>query len=466
MMSKILGTLLTPLAIPVAIAQQDLSNLPNYDQWLQQANDIKKYWVHPDALGNPLGLFPTWRSNDGTLRFEKADAATSAQENADDPKNFDFTRMISRQTFAYGALFNLTGDPKLLEYHKLGVKFLMEQALDPRGGFHSRFYHNGVAITNDQRQRTAQDLAYAMVGLAMNAYLTGNREIIDTVIKQQQYIYQNYYDPKLKLLKWTLEDSSQEKADQLELVAQLDQLNAYMILLWPQIPARQQKQWAKTIRLTIDAINQHFYNAPDNSFYGCIQDDSCRDPVQGKHLDYGHRVKTFWMEYLAALRLNDQQLIDFARQGMYQTLTQALQPTGKNWYQSSQQEDASWWVYAELDQSALTLALSQQFQIPNTFHILLTKYTDKKYGEWKFGQKTHLWRSGFHSTEHTLIGTILSSALQGGTEPVRLYFAPADAQQMIYRPYLYKGDVDAVENLDKGITKVTFKNIGLPDPVK
>ena len=211
---------------------QGIENLPSAEQWKEHISLLEKYWVHPDALGNPAGYFPTWRCNDGSLRHADSPCSDEADVPGWMKKNmaYDYTRMISRQTFAYGALFNLTGDPKLMEYHLAGVRFLMNRASDPQGGFYSRFSGGKTLEEDDPGCRTAQDLSYALAGLAMNAYLTGDSKIIDTVIKTKRYIYGNYYDRKNGILRWVLKDTCDERASQQELVAQLDQINAYLLL--------------------------------------------------------------------------------------------------------------------------------------------------------------------------------------------------------------------------------------------
>jgi hypothetical protein len=163
------------------------------------------------------------------------------------------------------------------------------------------------------------------------------------------------------------------------------------------------------------------------------------------------------MEYLIAIGLNDDRLKRFAKNGMKETLYLALQKDQKNWFQSQKGDDAQWWVFAELDQAALTLALTDDFPIPQTLKTILGKYTDRKNGELKFGTKTHLWRNGFHSTEHALIGSVLSEILRNGNSGsgTVLYFAPAEPEKMIYTPYLFGGDVG-------GIAEVHFSNVTLP----
>ena len=465
MNSKKPFTVLSPAAEKLSAAESTLKyeNIPGRNEWREHAETIKKFWIHPDAIGNPPGFFPTWRLNDGSIR-KPGDMEFYGGDNIPgwvlDGLNYDYTRMISRQTFAYGALFNLTGDPRLLDYHRLGVKFLLEHARDPEGGFVTKF-RNGKPVTEDRLHRTSQDQAYALLGLSMNSYLTGNAEIIDIICSGRKFIYDNYYDPKQNMIRWTLEDGDGEKADQQDLVAHLDQINSYLQLTWRLVPENMRQLWTDTIKLTIDGMNSRFYSAEKNTFTGCLNPSEGVDPKN----DYGHKVKTFWLEYLCALSLGDGKLAEFAAKGMQETLCLALKPDGRGWYQSESGDDARWWVYAELDQSALTLALTGHFFVPETLRTLMNEHTDREYGEWKFGLKTHMWRNGFHSTEHTLIGTILSDAMRdGGKADTVLYFAPEDPASMLYTPYTYGGSVTDVRLKEK-IAEVHFSDIGLPEKV-
>ena len=473
----------------------NIQRIPSKEEWRNQVHYIEKFWLHPDALGKmDPGEFPTWRCNNGNAVDGKECRIESLPKWVNGAQDENYVRMISRQTFAYGALFNLTGNPEHLIRHQAGVNFLMNKAKDPEGGFYSIF-KDGTPVKNPRLSRTAQDMAYAVIGLSMNAYLTGDPEVLKTVAEARSYIYNTYYDDKQDLLLWVVKDSKEELRSQLELVAQLDQLNAYLLLTWRLVPEADRKQWTNTITHTVTMINRNFYDADKGIFIGSKNNP---DTVN-RHMDYGHRTKSFWLEYLVALGLDNQELKNFARDGMKRTLTAALQPSQKNWYEINHDWDASWWVYAELDQSALTLALTDDFIIPDTFRPLFDKYTDKEFGEWKFGHKAHFWRSGYHSTEHALIGTILSDALRSkfcstaecrSENETALYFAPLHPESMHYSPYLYSGDITGVQdeasantaliNILNGnpvfkdvitfpkknrIVRVTFNNVGLPKKV-
>lgn len=389
----------------------------------------------------------------------------------------DFVRMQARQTFAYGVLFNLTGDEQALKLHKAGVDFLLKNARDPEGGFYS-LMKQGKPLTADDHalpvkrlQRTSQDLSYALVGLAMNAYLTHDPKVIKVIMDSEKYIYDTYFDEKADLMRWCLEDSKSDKTTQKELVALLDQINAYMVLTLRLIPQDDKKAFVADLDKTVDSINNHFYNKDRNRFFGCIDNKSCFDLKKGRHLDNGHTVKAFWMEYLVACMTGNEKLKEFAKHGMLTTLQSAQTDEHTNWYGDLLKKDASWWEYAELDQSALTLALTGDYELQDTLRPWVNDYVDRQYGELNhFGLKTFFWRNGFHSTEHALIGTILSNAIRANAcsddkcraeNRVKLYFAPVNSDDTIFTPYLYSGKIVSVKDREN-VKEVTFENIALP----
>ncbi|MGN0916336.1 MAG: hypothetical protein ACI4NE_08300 [Succinivibrio sp.] len=112
--------------------------------------------------------------------------------------------------------------------------------------------------------------------------------------------------------------------------------------------------------------------------------------------------------------------------------------------------------------------------MPDTLNQWVNNFTDKEYGEMKnWGLKTWFWRNGFHSTEHALIGTIVSNAIRAkncSTDKCRkenettLHFAPVDAEDTNFTPYYFSGDIAKVER-DGDTTTVTFSNVDLPKKV-
>ncbi len=513
-------------ALPISPALSSSSALPTSAAWLEHVELLARFWMHPDAFGDPPGLFPTWRRDDGT-RIREDDPQEELPEAGrilwrKHYDGCDYTRMMSRQTFAYGALFNLTGRREFLDHHLEGVAFLREHARDPKGGFFTRF-RQGQPVPEDPAARTSQDLAYALVGLAMNAYLTGDPATLEVIRETSDLLFQNYWIPGFGScpgydafrdhgtapepsspsphpcpphvpgdyprgwLSWTAGDDPGSPRPRAELVSQLDQINAYMLLSWRLLPREHRQVWEQRLRSLLDAMLTLFYRPEGNTFRDCPQGRSERIGAGKDVLDHGHRVKSFWMILLAALGLAAPDLAAFARKGMAQTLSEALQPGGRKWFQSVLGGDADWWIYAELDQAALTLALEDGRPVPLTVRTLLEEHTDRRFGEWLLGTKTHFWRNGFHSTEHTLVGILISEALRcrdtqpGSPQPAAwkevpwlardregricpaLYFAPVPGSRMNFTPYVFGGETDHTEKTsDPEILQAVFRKITLP----
>ena len=96
------------------------------------SRDLAPFWLRPEALGSPVGAFPTFRCDDGTLvdpdlpcgELLIAGPWVSSQLGK------EFTRMRSRQTFFYGVAFHLTGEERYLALAKAGVDQIRAHALD------------------------------------------------------------------------------------------------------------------------------------------------------------------------------------------------------------------------------------------------------------------------------------------------------------------------------------------------
>lgn len=100
------------------------------------------------------------------------------------------------------------------------------------------------------------------------------------------------------------------------------------------------KAFVADLDKTVDSINNHFYNKDRNRFFGCIDNKSCFDLKKGRHLDNGHTVKAFWMEYLVACMTGNEKLKEFAKHGMLTTLHSAQTDEHTNWYGDLLKKDA------------------------------------------------------------------------------------------------------------------------------
>ena len=459
-------------AIAPVFAQEGagLPPLPTGEAWLEHANTgLAPYWMMASAKGNPLGNFPTFRCDDGTL----PDTAKPCQELDQGwiRSHFgrDYTRMKSRQVYAYGVLYHLTGNSEALKLAKAGVDYLLADLRDQQHGGMVSFREKGKPGLKWQ-QRTSQDQAYAIVGLAFYYYLTRDPKVEQALIEQQAFIFDQYRDKTTNQLLWVIEDGDEQYRSQQELVAQLDQINAYLLLVTPLLPESDQKKWRKDLYWLTEQMLAQFHSAEEQRFYGAIHHQAVKMP-DARHNDYGHTIKAYWMTYLVGRYMKQPEWELLGRQGMEVTLERAAYgmqteqarpflsealyskwkslpviPTwrsGKyNWYISS-------WQWAELDQAALTLNMlepgSRNQQLFYTLNTYLDVWVDHQYGGVGLNPKSTKqfhWGNGYHQFEHALVGYLGSQAWHN--KPARLYYALPEGLGTNLQPYYFHGKVKKV----------------------
>src|SRR5512134_1840687 len=194
--------------------------------------DLVPFWTQPAALGDPVGEFPTFRCHDGRAW----DAAAPCPELAEAPEwiraalGREYTRMRSRQTYFYGVAFHLLGDERYLELARAGALRIAAR-VDDEGSVPS--WLEAGRPEPAAGERTTQDLAYAQLGLAMYWYLTRDPAVLDALVRVERHVFETYWRDDWGMLAWTREGP--ESGHQ-ELVAQLDQVNAYLLLVSPLLP--------------------------------------------------------------------------------------------------------------------------------------------------------------------------------------------------------------------------------------
>ncbi|WP_373959953.1 N-acylglucosamine 2-epimerase [Vibrio gigantis] len=457
--------------------------LPTGEDWINHASEgLAPYWLIPSAQGEPIGNFPTFRCDDGTL-LDVTNVCPELNRGWITPHfGKEFTRMKSRQTYAYGVLYHLTGDKQALALAKQGAYYLVEHLEDEQNGGFISFTKDGKAGLEWQ-QRTSQDQAYALVGLAMYNYLTQDKKVEQALIAQQAFIFDKYRLNDNSGLAWVLADGEDGSAKQRELVAQLDQINGYMLLIAPLLSEPTKSKWLDDLDWLTQAMIDRYHSQDEQRFYGAIHSKAAMMP-NANHNDLGHTIKAYWMTYLTGQTLDNSEWKEFGMKGMKHTLAQAqyqkdftdvsqyfggkLQKAWQGreitgWQSRPNTNWASSWEWAELDQAAMTVSLVDgsmkevlQYTLP-TFHDV---WVDHKYGgvglEPKRTKAFH-WGNGYHQFEHALIGYLYAQQVEG--QPAVLHYARPTNSTMPMAPYYYQGDLVKLEKLEGGMQKVSFNNI-------
>lgn len=460
-----LSVLVFALFLPSAEAQvaparisAPLAGMPAGPRWLEHfQKDLLPFWKLPDAWGAPRGNFPTFRCNDGHLPASVESCPEFAQAPGWIKENHgrDYVRMKSRQTYFYGVAYHLTGDPKMLELARDGVNYLRENALERETGSAISYWEKGVAGPS-VLQRTSQDLAYAQLGLAMYYYLTRDEAVLADILRLKDHIFGHYWQTEWGMLRWVAQDPEGIEDKRQELVAQLDQINAYMLLLAPILPEPHQTQWKKDLVMLARVMIEKYFAPEHHLFWGTLHETNAKT-LGSRHTDFGHTAKALWMIERIGRLTDDPGLVEFATREGAEVLKKAYLADSGSWASRLRGNGTldihkEWWIYAELDQTAATLALHDPAQarfLPKTFAYWLRYMVDPKQHEiygWVNGRthqgggdpKIHHWKSGYHSAEHALVGYATSQALLG--KPVTLYYAFRDSRAEA-RPYFFSGRV-------------------------
>jgi mannose/cellobiose epimerase-like protein (N-acyl-D-glucosamine 2-epimerase family) len=449
----------------------DISLLPTGQEWVTHINeDLLPYWTSPIALGNPVGNFPSFRADDGSV----IDPRHPPQEviNIDRGETWllnrmgrQYTRTMSRQVYAYCVAYHMTGDEKYLRYARAGIDYLETKKVDKDGVFYT-WMENGVPGPENPKQRISQDMAYALMGPAMYYYLTRDRAVLDVIRRTEKYIFENYRESDG--LRWINEKfvdlEETHLPTQKELVAQLDQINGYMLIMTTVLERQEKDAWLKDMVTLANTMKRDYYSPEHNLFWGRI--DSPEYKKLGlPHVDFGHTIKTLWMMLEIGLRFDVKDLRDFALTNMPRVFHEAYSRDYSTWIEKKLEggrlgTDRIWWLHDELDQAAATLSLADRsyvrYLIP-AYHYWFFEFVDQKDKDvWhgltgepgKPGKpmllKAHLWKSSFHDFEHALVGYITCQAVRG--EPVRLYYAFENLPpENSIQPYFFSGKLAKAE---------------------
>lgn len=474
------------LAILAALTTS-LQSQTTPSRWLEHVErDLAGLWMRDDLAGDPPGSFPTFICADGAPLVESnpCPAFAKAPEWIRSEIGRQYVRMVSRQTYAYGVIFHLTGNETALERARAGTRFIMERAWDPETGSVATFLVDGRPGP-EPPQRTTQSLAYALVGPSFYYYLTRDPEVLAFIRAVRSHIFERYWSDDWRMLRWTLADFGDDTANRKELVAQLDQINAYMLLMLPLLETDERKAWESDLRRLVDAMLRDFHDADSRRFFGYIHDE--RGRVWGeRHNDFGHTVKAYWMLYLVGRKIGDDALARLASSGIDSSLRAAFvrrEVAGAPEWQAGVMREAAgedgfyyvwsnrpdgigiaWWEWCELDQAAATMALADPAYarfLDETYRTFFAALVDPVHGgTYGFpgavdGPKGHHWQNGYHAAEHALVGYVTSAIVR--KEPFRLFFAfPGTLVAAVAPPHYFEATESgrrAMETMDGGLRK-------------
>lgn len=458
---------------PRGASPEWVAQLPPGERWKQHlTGELLPFWNQETALGKPVGNFPSVRCNDSSL-LDRANPCPEIRGNEWLMEDRSYVVSLSRQTYAYGVAFHVTGDPYFLELAKAGVDYLRQHAFDrEHGGAYSWRDNTTGKWGPDVAERTPQEQAYALLGPSFYYYLTRDEAVLRDIVAVKEAIFRNHGPLTAGLLR--PKPGSQERA---RIVDTLDQLNTYLVLLYPALPPELQGAWKRDMVQLSDQLLENFYAPAENLFFKEAV------PLAERRLgrvdnDFGHTLKSLWMIRMVALFTGDAERVRFCEEQGKRALARAFLPDSGSWASTvlpdgSPETKHEWWIYAELDQFAGSVAMSNptvgEF-LPRTVDYWLRHFVDPVHGEvWTtLDGTTHQpltampkqwpWKNGFHTFEHALVGYITAQQLHG--QPVVLHYAfdPRTPGRSA-RPYFYSGDLQQVEAVKPSVYRVTFRDV-------
>jgi hypothetical protein len=436
-----------------AIASPTEPSFPNINTWINHfREDILPYWTMDEALGSPVGNFPTFRDMSGT--------PTASTDR--------YVRNLARQVYVYLIGYSLTGDTVLLEHAKKGLAWIDNHAVDQGKGFFTILDVKGTPISN---VKSAQDIAYIMLAYSADFFVTRSpasqrklEEIVRLIFEGPFWNREN--GAVIDALDNSLTEEVPFENDGVDIVTILDQVNAYLLLFTNQLSGVARRDLLYRLRHLGDLLVTRFYTG--GIFWNT---DINRTNYDAKHVDTGHTAKTYWMLRRISTLWEEEfkyTLYEEVLKNAKHLLIQAygVDPASFWGMRFSPilgviKTNPDWWIQIELDQLSADLSL-----LDKTFVELLEnkssvwlrsnfidrsrpargiregiKWDNTLYGDdnrWE--SKANKWKNGYHETEHCFVLHIVSHAIL--TRPLTLYFALSDgAEVTAIRPYILKNDI-------------------------
>ena len=453
-LAAMLATLpLTAISIPnqdapVAVTAE-IPEVLRGDTWLRHhREDLMPYWDRPEALGEPLGNFPSFRDRDGELLPESPESTVRGLST------------LARQVYGYSHAFMMTGEDRYLTYAKAGLDWINTKAKDQvYGGYYSRLTINGDPV-DPSADKSVFDLA--SLGLAYGMYFNVTRDPAAEadLLAVRDLIFDKYYDAAANRVKDALTYDLATEVDTNDNGGDITNLLVPgTAVLLPNLailtdPVRQAQFKDDLRRVTDSLIAQHKNTSATKPaqrfwFWGRTLGFGDFDALQ---TDFGHNIKSYEMIYNASNLFADHpwQSLDADRDRLLQ---RAWDNPAARWNQrmgnfvaGNVVPDSEWWIHDEADQLLAAMDLHDGFddndlqdQLARSAQSFLDTFVDRdpfQRARETFTRisrnpddtdlrKSFFGKNMLHNNEHALIMYLHGRALEG--RPARLYYAfPAE----------------------------------------
>src|SRR5688500_3747692 len=158
-------------------------------------------------------------------------------------------------------------------------------------------------------------------------YVTRDPHSLPDILAVKEYIFRTYDDGN-GLLLWVRDDPAGDEDLRRELVAPLDQVNAYMLLLAPILPEPHRTEWKRDLARLADGMIARYWVEDEGMFRGTLHEPKL---LGSRHTDFGHTIKALWMIERIGRITGRNDLVDFGRRNGTRVLQRAWIPESGCW---------------------------------------------------------------------------------------------------------------------------------------
>ncbi|MFL6178742.1 MAG: AGE family epimerase/isomerase, partial [Actinomycetes bacterium] len=420
------------------------------DTWLHHHRaDLMPYWDIPDALGDPVGNFPTFRDRAGHVMPDSTTRGLVA---------------LSRCVYGYSLAFMLTGQTKYLTYARAGLDWIETKAADPvHGGYFGELDADGDPV-DPQADKDLSGLA--AVGLAYGMYFNATRDpdAEAHLLGVRDLLMNKYYDASTNRLRDALTYDLASEVDTGnnggDLGNYVSVITAIYLFETPLLadPARRAQFRGDVRTLVQSMINNFQATAPANKWWFWGRTKRFGN-FNAADTTFGHNLKAYGIITNANRMLPDHPW-DNQSANRSTLIGRAWDDAASRWNQQlvsftpgAVVPDSVWWMHDEADQLLASLDLDSGFaysdQLARSAQTFLDIYVDHDPafpGETftrvqRTGavddRKSWFGKAMLHNYEHALILYLHGRAMEA--RPATLYYAFPASQALtaVAKPYWF-----------------------------
>ena len=433
----------------------DLVDVPEVlegDTWLRHhAEDLMPYWDMPEALGDPVGNFPSFRGRAGELLPGFTDRGLST---------------LARGVYGYSLAYMLTGHERYLTYAKAGLDWIDAKAKDPvHGGYYGELDVDGNPV---DRLANKDLFDLSSLGLAYGMYFNVTRDPSAEagLLAVRDLIFGKYYDAASNRFRDSLTYDLSSEVDTGDNGGDITNLLVPgTAVLLPNAalltdPARR-LQFHNDLRLvTQNLIDRHKNTASTLHPWWFWGRTARFGNFNAAQTDFGHSIKSYEMIHNA-----NQLFADRPWEGLSADRTTLMErawdaPVARwnqrlrNFRAGNVEPDSAWWIHDEADQTLAALDLTNGFaysdRLARSAQSWLDVFVDhdpaypgetfariERTGEFTDLRKSFFGKNMLHAHEHALIMYLHGRAMEG--KPARLYYAfpRNEALSAVAKPYWF-----------------------------